>query len=125
MSLLSALMLAAFSQLHAQSLVHPQRLADAQIQHNLLTATGDRIRPDISVKAFYLSALTAAAVTQTTEDLAGLAGAELKSGGCLGLETGNGTAEFQHGLHLVHLLALVDKVFHPRVGCFDLAEHVG
>lgn len=111
--------------LHAKHLVHTQTLAHAQIQHDLLTSTGDGVGTDITVQTLDLATLATTAVTETTEDLAGLAGAVLEAGGGLGLEAGNGTAELEHGLGFVHALALEDDVLQPVVGGFDLAGHVG
>lgn len=112
-------------QLHAQGLVHAQRLPDAQIQHDFLAATGDGIGSDISIQPLDLGTLAATAITQTAKDLTGLAGAEFKRRRRLSFQTGNGASEFQHGFDFVHLLALVDHVFEPGVRGFDLAEHVG
>ena len=36
-------------QLHAQDLVYPQSLPDAQVKHNLLTTTWDSICPNVPV----------------------------------------------------------------------------
>ncbi len=41
-------------QLHPQRLMHPQRLPYAQIQHNFLAPSWDRIGPDVSIQSFYL-----------------------------------------------------------------------
>lgn len=104
--------------------MHPHALPDAKIKHNLLTTTRDSIGPDIPVQPLDLATLPAAGVAQAAKDLTGLAGAELKGDGGLGLETGDGAAEAQHGLGLVHLLALVDDVLEPVVRGLDLAGHV-
>lgn len=105
--------------------MHSERLSYAQIQHDLLATTRNSISPDISVQSLDLGALAASAVTEATEDLTCLPGAELECDGGLGLQACNGAAEFEHGFDLVHLLALVDHVFKPCVGCFDLSQHVG
>src|SRR5436305_8350464 len=94
-------------QLHPQSLVHLQCLPDAQVLHDFQAATWNHVRLDISVQSLNLSPLATPSISQTTEDLSGLSGAELKSGGGLGLEAGDGTAETQHGFRRTHHLALV------------------
>lgn len=111
-------------ELHAEHPVHAQTLAHAEIQHDLFTSTGDSIGTDITVQSLDLSTLTTAAVTQTTEDLTGLAGTELEGLGGLGLEAGDGTTQLEHSLGLLHALALEDDVLEPVVGGFDLAGHV-
>lgn len=105
--------------------MHPQGLPYAEVQHDLLASSGDGIGPDVAVQALDLGALSAPAVAQTAEDLAGLASAELEGRGALGLQAGDGAAELEHGLHVAHLLALVDEVLEPRVRGLDLAGHVG
>lgn len=105
--------------------MHSQRLSDTQIQHNLLRATRNSVRAHIPVQALDTAALAAARVRQATKDLRGFAGAELEGGGGLSLEAGDGAAELEHGLHLVHALALEDEVLEPVVAGLDLAGHVG
>lgn len=105
--------------------MHPQALTHAQIQHNLLTPTGNSIGTHIPVKTLDLAALPTTAVAEAAKDLGRLAGAELESAGALGLEAGDGTAQLEHRLRLVHGLALVDDVLEPVVGGFDLARHFG
>lgn len=103
----------------------PQALPDAQVKHDLFTPAWDFIAQHISVQPLDLGSLPAPTDAQTAEDLRGLFGAELKGGRRLRLQPGDGAAELQHGLRLVHLFALVDNVFKPIVGGFDLAGHVG
>lgn len=112
------------SELHSKHLVHTQALAHAQVQHNLFTSTGNGVGANITVQPLDLTTLAATAVTETTEDLACLASTVLKGGGRLGLETGNGTTQLEHGLGVIHALALEDSVLQPVVACFDLACHV-
>lgn len=49
-------------QLHAQYLVHPQCLPNAQVKHDLFTSTRDGIGADISVQALDLGSLATSAV---------------------------------------------------------------
>lgn len=112
-------------QLHTKHLVHTQTLAHAQIQHDLLASTGNSVGTDVTIQALNLTTLAATAVAEATEDLTGLTGAELKGLSRLGLETGNGTAELEHSLGLLHALALKDDVLQPVVGGLDLPGHVG
>ena len=112
------------SQLHAQHLMHSQRLPDTQIQHNLLTTTRDGVSANVPVQSLDLCTLTSAGVTQTTEDLTGLTSAELKSGGRLGLETCDRTTKLEHSLHVAHAHALVDNGLEPGVRGFNLSVHV-
>jgi len=111
-------------QLHPQRLVDPQTLPDAKIEHDLLRSTRDLVAQDVSVQPLDLGSLSAPTDAQTAEDLRGLFGAKLKRRGRLCLQAGDGAAKLQHGLRLVHLLALVDDVLEPVVGGFDLACHV-
>lgn len=104
--------------------MHLQCLPDAQIQHNLLATTWDGVRAHITVEALNLSTLAATAVRQTTEDLTGLASTVLEGDGALGLEAGDGATKLEHGLSLVHALALEDEVLEPCVRGLDLAGHV-
>lgn len=113
------------SELHSIKLEDPQTLAHAQVKHNLFTTTRNGVSADITVESLDLAALSTAGVAETAEDLAGLASAVFEGGGGLGLETGNGTAELEHGLGFVHGLGLVDDALEPAAGGLDLAGHVG
>ena len=112
------------SQLHPQCLMHPQRLPNTQIQHNFLTAARDGISPDIPIQPLYLCSLPTATITQPTEDLTRFPSTKFKCRRRLGLQARNGASELQHRFGLMHDLALVDEVFQPVVGGFDLAGHV-
>lgn len=68
--------------------------------------------------------MAATAIAKPAKDLTGLSGAEFKRDGRLGLQPGDGAAQLQHGLGLVHDVALVDEVLEPVVRGFDLARHV-
>lgn len=104
--------------------MHAQALTHAEIQHDFLASTRDRVGPNITVQPLNLTTLTTTAITETTKDLTGLTGTELKSGGGLRLQTGNGATQLEHGFSLVHRLALVDDVLQPVVCCLDLTGHV-
>jgi hypothetical protein len=104
--------------------MHPQRLPNAQIQHDLLAATRNSIGPDISIQSLDLATLSSTAITQAAENLAGLAGTVLERGGGLSLQAGNSAAQLQRGLHIAHVLCLVDQILQPRPRRFDLASHV-
>jgi hypothetical protein len=105
--------------------MHPQRLPDAQIQHNLLAPPRDRISPHVAIQPLDLGPLPPATVTQPAEDLARLPGAELERRRRLRLEAGDGPSQLQHGFRFVHDVALVDEVLEPVVRGLDLAGHVG
>ncbi|KAK5637273.1 hypothetical protein RRF57_012985 [Xylaria bambusicola] len=102
-------------QFHPGHLRNSQTLPDAKVKHNLLASTRDSISANVTVQPLDFRALATARITQAAEDLARLAGAELKGQGTLGLEAGDGAAEAQHGFRLAHLLALVDEVLEPVV----------
>lgn len=104
--------------------MHPQCLPDAEIQHDFFATARNGIGPDISVKPLDLSALSSTAVAQSSENLTGFPSTEFKGCGTLGFAAGNGSSEFQHGLHIVHLLALVDQVLEPVIRGLDLARHM-
>jgi hypothetical protein len=104
--------------------VYTQRLPDTQVEHDFFRSTRNSVSPDISVQPLDLCALSTTAVTQTAENLTCFPSTELESCGALRLQTGNSATELQHGLHLIHLLALVDEVLHPVVACLDLACHM-
>lgn len=112
-------------QLHPQRLIDPQTLPDAQIQHDFLTTTRDGISPDISVQPLDGATLATSRVTKPTEDLTCLTSAELECDSRLRLEASNSTTELQHGLDVVHGVALEDHILEPGVRGFDLAVHVG
>lgn len=101
-----------------------QTLTHTQIKHDLLTSTRNSISTNITVKTLDLTTLPTTTITQTTEDLTSLAGAELEGLRGLGLQAGNGSAELQHCLGFFHALALEDDVLEPVVSGFDLAGHV-
>lgn len=105
--------------------MHPQRLPNAQIQHNLLGATGDRVRPHISVQPLNLGTLPSTRVTESAKDLTRFSSTEFERGCGLSLEACNGTPELQHCFGLIHDLALVNDVLKPVVAGFNLACHVG
>lgn len=54
----------------------------------------------------------------------GFSGAKFECSRSLRFQAGNSSAELQHGLHLAHLLALVDQILLPVVRGLDLASHV-
>lgn len=112
------------SQPHAKHLIDTQTLPHTQIQHNLLTTTGDSKSPNITIQALNLATLTATAITQATKDLTGLAGAEFKRLCRLCLETGNRSAHLDSCLELIHDHGLVDDVLEPVPRGFDLAGHI-
>lgn len=113
------------SQLHAKRFMHPERLPNTQIQHNLLASTRDSISPDIPIQPLDLCSLATTAIAQAAKDLTRFPSAELKRSSALGLQAGNSATELQHGLHLAHSLALEDEVLEPVVRGLDLAGHVG
>ncbi|KAI6756405.1 hypothetical protein HG530_012141 [Fusarium avenaceum] len=78
-----------------------------------------------TVTSLDLGSLTTTRVAQTTKDLTGLSGTELKGEGRLGLEASNRASKAQHGLSFSHTLALEDKVLEPVIRSLDLAGHVG
>lgn len=111
-------------QFHSQSLVNPQSLSDAQIQHDLLATTRNSISSNITVKSLDFGTLSTAAVTQPAKDLACFPRTELKRSRSLGLQTGDGTAKLQHSFGFLHDVALVDEILHPIIRGFDLAGHM-
>ncbi len=104
--------------------MHSQSLPDAQVEHDLLTATRNSIRPYISIQPLDLPALPTAGIAQAAEDLTRLSGAELEGDCALRFQAGNRAAELQHSFRLVHLLALVDQRFEPGIRGLDLSRHV-
>ena len=104
--------------------MHTQALAHAEIQHDFFASTWDRVGTNITVQPLDLTTLSASAITETTEDLTGFTGTELKGGCGLRLQTGNSSTQLEHGFGLVHRLALIDDVLQPIVRCLDLPGHV-
>lgn len=89
-----------------------------------LRATRNGISPDITIQSLDLRTLSAARIAQPAENLGGLASAELEGRGGLRLAAGDGAAELEHGLRVVHLLALEDQALEPRIRSLDLPRHV-
>ena len=126
--------------------MHPECLPDAQVQHDLLRSTGNGVGADVAVQSLdlfgisihistssskdrlrgtYFGALPTTRVTQSTKDLTGLPGTEFERHGRLSLQPSNSTTQLQHGLGLVHDIALINQILHPVVGSLDLSCHMG
>src|SRR5277367_1585540 len=104
--------------------MHPQRLPDAQIEHNLLTTARDSVGPNVPIQPLDLPALTTTGIAEPTKDLTRLPSTELEGDSALRLQARNRAPKLKHGFRLVHLLALVDERFEPRIRGFDLSRHV-
>jgi hypothetical protein len=104
--------------------VYAQRLPNTQIKHDLFAATWDSIGSYVPVQPLHLCALPTTTVAQTTKNLTRFSCAKLESCGTLRFQTGDGTSELQHRLHIIHLLALVNQILEPIIRGFDLTRHV-
>lgn len=104
--------------------MHPHRLSNTQIEHNLFTTTGNSICSDVSIQPLDLGSLTTTAVTQTTKYLTSLSCAEFEGDRGLCFQASNRTTELEHSLHVAHFLALIDQGFEPGVRRLYLARHM-
>ena len=66
--------------------MHPQRLPDTQIQHNLLAAPRNSISPDVPIQPLDLRSLAPTTITQPTKNLTRLPRTKLKRRRRLGLQ---------------------------------------
>jgi hypothetical protein len=97
--------------------------------YNILVARSNLARPSTStyipIQPLDLCALAPLTIRQPPKHLRRLLRTKAKRLRRLSFETRDGAAQLEHRFGVVHGFSLVDDVFEPGVGCFDLAGHVG
>mmetsp|Transcript_12214 Transcript_12214/g.23643 ORF Transcript_12214/g.23643 Transcript_12214/m.23643 type:complete len:546 (-) Transcript_12214:425-2062(-) len=103
---------------------HLLLLPDTEFQHDLLTSTGNGPRPNFPVQTLDLPSLSPSRVREPTEDLSGLASAELKQLRSLDLAQSCGATEFEEPFLAVHLVQLEADVLDLGPVSLNLSCHL-